>query len=277
MDAAPENKVPSPAPRWLRFGLPVIALGLLISWLALTPNGLLGKMDAIGCAVCHRIESHSFFLGDRSLPLCARCTGLFLGALIGLLSQNWWKNQAAALPSGLPPRRYLFLFGVFLLFYAFDGANSYLNLVMPSLYEPNNALRLSSGLLVGIAVSTLLLPIFRQAMLSNIDSRPVLNSWKLLALMLAIGGVVFILMYSNNLFFLYPLAILSALSTWLLLGIAYTVILQVILPRALTYPGLREAWLVLVGGFSLALVQILVTDLLRLAMTGNWNGLVISI
>ncbi|HZU87364.1 MAG TPA: hypothetical protein VFF78_07760, partial [Anaerolineaceae bacterium] len=80
-----------------------------------------------------------------------------------------------------------------------------------------------------------------------------------------------------NPFLLYPLAILSALGVWTLLGLAYAIILQVTIPRAITYPSLRAAWLPLLGGFSLALLQILVTDLLRLAMTGNWNGLVISI
>ncbi|NTW42077.1 MAG: response regulator, partial [Cellulomonadaceae bacterium] len=54
-----------PTPRWLKYGLPAAALALLVTWLTLTPDGLLGKMDAIGCAVCHRIEERSFFLADR--------------------------------------------------------------------------------------------------------------------------------------------------------------------------------------------------------------------
>jgi uncharacterized membrane protein len=270
MDDSPATKVPQKPPRWLQFVLPAAALGLLVTWLILTPDGLLGKMDAIGCAVCHRMEQRSFFLGARPLPLCARCTGLFLGALIGLLYQSRLNQH-----SGLPPCRFLFLFGAFLLFYAFDGANSYLNLIMPSLYEPNNALRLSSGLLLGIGVSALLLPVMRQALLVEIDPAPILDSWKHLAAMLAIGGAVLLLMYSDNPFVLYPLAILSALSVWVLLGSAYTIILQVLLPRAVAYSSYREAWLPLLGGFSIALVQILVTDLLRLALTGNWNGLII--
>ncbi len=259
-------------PRWLKVGLPAAALALLVTWLVLTPDGLLGKMDAIGCAVCHRIEERSFFLGDRPLPLCARCTGLFLGALIGLAYQNALNHR-----TGFPPRRYLLLFGAFLLFYGFDGINSYLSLLAPALYTPSNALRLSSGLLLGISVSALLLPVLRQALLTVDDPRPILSSWKHLAAMLGIAAAAFMLIYSGNPFFLYPLAILSALSVWGLLGSAYTVILQVILPRAVTYPTLRSAWLPLLGGFSIALVQILATDLIRLALTGNWNGLIISL
>ena len=45
--------------------LVLVTVGLLfIGWLANTPAGLLGKADAIGYAVCHRIDVRSFLLGD---------------------------------------------------------------------------------------------------------------------------------------------------------------------------------------------------------------------
>ncbi|MDW7990671.1 MAG: DUF2085 domain-containing protein, partial [Anaerolineae bacterium] len=53
--------------------------GLLGAYFLLTPPGLLTKTDCIGVAVCHRIPSHSFHIGGRQLPLCARCTGTFPG------------------------------------------------------------------------------------------------------------------------------------------------------------------------------------------------------
>ena len=38
-------------------GLVLLAVGLLfVGWLLNTPGGLLGKADAIGYAVCHRID-----------------------------------------------------------------------------------------------------------------------------------------------------------------------------------------------------------------------------
>jgi hypothetical protein len=71
----------SPARRRLKFTgklLLVAALAaLLIAWLSLTPPGLLGKADAVGYAVCHRIELRSFHLDGRPLPLCARCSGMY--------------------------------------------------------------------------------------------------------------------------------------------------------------------------------------------------------
>ena len=68
-----------------RYLLISVGTVLLIVWWSHTPDGLLGKADAIGYAVCHRIDVRSFHLGDRQIPVCARCTGQYLGAVAGLL------------------------------------------------------------------------------------------------------------------------------------------------------------------------------------------------
>src|SRR5450759_1456011 len=61
----------------------VIAAAVLVftGWFINTPPGLLGKADAIGYAVCHRISERSFHIGSIQLPLCARCSGMYLGAV----------------------------------------------------------------------------------------------------------------------------------------------------------------------------------------------------
>ena len=64
--------------------LVITALVLLVTWFWYTPAGLLGKADAVGYAVCHRIDVRSFHLGDRQIPVCARCTGQYLGAMLSL-------------------------------------------------------------------------------------------------------------------------------------------------------------------------------------------------
>ncbi len=66
----------------------IIVVFLLVAWLLNTPNGLLGKADALGYAVCHRIDARSFHIHDRQTPLCSRCTGMYLGAMLGLTVQT---------------------------------------------------------------------------------------------------------------------------------------------------------------------------------------------
>src|SRR5262249_48603176 len=37
---------------------------------------------AVGSAVCHQIDTRSFHLWQRQLPVCARCTGIYVGAAV---------------------------------------------------------------------------------------------------------------------------------------------------------------------------------------------------
>lgn len=123
--------------RWPEKGLKVtlaLVVGLvLLGWLLNTPPGLLGKADAIGYAVCHRIDLRSFHLGERALPLCARCSGMYLGAMLGLAYQAIrWPRR-----SGMPVRSVQAVLVVFVLAFALDGINSFMSLFPagPLLYK----------------------------------------------------------------------------------------------------------------------------------------------
>lgn len=45
---------------------------------------MLAFVFAAGSVVCHQLPERSFFLDGRQLPVCARCTGLYLSAAAGL-------------------------------------------------------------------------------------------------------------------------------------------------------------------------------------------------
>lgn len=128
----------------------MIALICLIGWISLTPEGLMGKADAVGYAVCHRIDARSFHLGDRQIPVCARCTGQYLGAMLGLIYLGIYKPRH----TGRPPWAIIGILIFFAAAYALDGGNSYLHLI-PGLsrfylYEPSNQLRLFTGTGLGM-------------------------------------------------------------------------------------------------------------------------------
>lgn len=38
----------------------------------------------VGAIVCHQIPERSFHLAGIQLPVCARCTGLYIGAAVGV-------------------------------------------------------------------------------------------------------------------------------------------------------------------------------------------------
>src|SRR3990172_9985519 len=98
-----------------RLGAYLIAGILLLLWLGLTPAGLLGKADATGYAVCHRIDLRSFHIGNRPLPLCARCSGMYLGAMLGLIFQVVRGRRA-----GMPLKKILVVFGVMVVVFVVD-------------------------------------------------------------------------------------------------------------------------------------------------------------
>ncbi|MCL4271991.1 MAG: hypothetical protein KJZ72_20700, partial [Anaerolineales bacterium] len=49
---------------WL---VPIAAIIAVVAWFIIAPEGALGKLDAIGYAVCHRIDERSFQIDDRQL------------------------------------------------------------------------------------------------------------------------------------------------------------------------------------------------------------------
>ena len=61
-----------------------VFLAILIIWLRFTPAGFWGKLRALGYAVCHQLEERSFCVHGVCSPLCARCTGMYLGAMLSL-------------------------------------------------------------------------------------------------------------------------------------------------------------------------------------------------
>jgi len=178
-------------------GAVILSLGiLLLAWLFNTPAGLLGKADAIGYAVCHRIDVRSFhFANGRQLPLCARCSGMYLGAMLGLA-------YLAALDrrrGGLPPRPIQTIFGLFALAFAVDGLNSFMSLVpgLPGLYQPQNWLRLVTGTGMGLVIAAFLFPAFNQTVWRDWDPRPALGTFKMLAGLVLLAGILKEIFHSN--------------------------------------------------------------------------------
>src|SRR5512146_1004143 len=98
-----------------RIFVPLAAILVFAVWFSFTPPGLLGKADAIGYAICHRIGERSFHIGDRQLPLCARCTGEFYSAGMSLLFFSIFSKKQSGMPGwklGMPLLLFLAAFGI---------------------------------------------------------------------------------------------------------------------------------------------------------------------
>ncbi len=253
-------------------GLIVLALAVLFLWLYFTPEGLLGKADAVGYAVCHRIEARSFHLGVRQVPVCARCTGQYIGAVLGLGYLFIRRPRRV----GRPGWGIIGVLVGFAILYGVDGFNSYLHLVPAltrfSIYQPNNILRLLTGTGLGLGISVMIYPAFNDTVWRRRDSRPVLAGWLDFGGLILLGLSADVLILTENLLILYPFAIISALGVLLLLTLVYTMVILMLFKfenKIETIPQLTTS---LMAGFMIALLQIAILDYLRFWMTGTWAG-----
>lgn len=269
----PENAEGTPtAARWPRLTAALVALSvfIIVFFVQVPPSTLLGKADVVGYAICHRIPERSFFLDGRQLPLCARCTGTFLGAFIGLAAMLLLRRHRA---SRLPPVPILGILVLFVGLWAFDGLNSYLTFFpgAPNLYEPQNWLRLTTGMLNGLALITFVLPIFNFTLWrSTTKERVIKDAWELLMLLPVVAMLVLIIQ-SEIAILLYPLAILSSGGVVMMLILINTMIAAVVLGRE----GYAETWfqalVPLTVGTALAVLQMTAMVLLRAYLTTKFG------
>lgn len=255
--------------RWILLGLAVL---LTAVWLFLTPSGLLGKADAIGYAVCHRIDARSFHILGRQFPLCARCSGTFIGAMLGLAYQTVFGRKGK-----MPPTLVLVLFGALALAWVLDGSNSFLMLLPGdrSVYETTNLTRLLTGTGMGLAISVVLRPAFIQTVYTTWEDESVFEDWKKLLGLLLAAALLDLLILLEIPWILYPLALVGSLGVVVLLMVVYCMVWVMITNHENRYARFREIWVPLVGGYMVAMLQIGVIDLLRYLWTGTWAGFVL--
>ncbi len=252
-------------------GVVFLSVGLLLfGWLFNTPAGLLGKADAIGYAVCHRIEVRSLHLAGRPLPLCARCSGMYLAAMLGLVYQALLSRRKG----GLPPGKLQIVLGLFVIAFAVDGINSFISLIpgAPSLYQPQNWLRLLTGTGMGIVIAAFLYPAFNQTIWRDWDPRPALDTFKMLLGLVILAVLLDLALLSQNWLVLYPLAIVSAVGVLVILTMVYSMLWLIVRRHENRYENVVQLTTVLAGGFGVALLQIAALDLVRYLFTGTWDG-----
>ena len=252
-------------------GIVLLAVGLLtLGWLLNTPEGLLGKADAVGYAVCHRIDLRSFHIGVRQMPLCARCSGMYLGAMLGLVYLSALSRRRGGMPSNM----IMIILGALVAAFVIDGINSFLSAFpgAPQLYQPQNWLRLLTGTGMGIAIAAFLYPAFNQTVWKDWDGRPALGSLRSLAGLVLLAALLDLLMLSGSPLVLYPLALLSAAGVLVLLTIAYGMLWLIVLKAENRYQKASQLLLAMAGGFGLAMIQIIALDFVRYWITGTWDG-----
>ena len=276
-----QPKATTPTPHWpTRWRPLLIALGalLLIAFYttsnpaAISHNPTLSTLDFWGAAICHRLTDRSFTIAGRQLPLCARCSGIYLGVLlVFLVTFLSGRERWAALP------RWPLLLALLALvaIMGVDGLNSYSHFFpnAPHLYSPQNWLRLATGMGAGIAMGSVILPALAQTLWQAPQWQPPLQSWGELAGMGLLAVSLIMLVLSNQPTILYVMALASGIGILLILTAINTMLLLIARRREGGCASWRQAALPLAVGLLLALAELSLGAWLRLSLFGTLTGL----
>ena len=106
-------------------------------------------MERMGSAVCHQMAERSFIFEGMQMPLCARCTGIYIGAFFAFcfffLKKRIDNGKAFSIGQAA-------LTGCAILPIGIDGVGSYLGF-----WESSQWMRVLSGSLAGVIVPGFLL------------------------------------------------------------------------------------------------------------------------
>ncbi len=267
----------SPLRTLMKWFIPIAALIALAGWIYIAPPGLMGKLDAIGYAVCHRLDSHSLHIGDIQMPLCARCTGEFNAAAIALVFQGFIGGKRSRLPN----RGILAVLVIFFLSFAIDGSNSYLALMkttypgafsnIPNLYMTDNTARVFTGSGMGIAMASVLFPMYNQSVWRVPQDKAALD-WPRFGFMTGLVLVFDFGMLTQNPIILYPVAIVSSMGVLALLSMVFSIVWIMVMKQDNAFDHTHQLWLPAVAGLTLAFLLILSIDLFRFNLTHTWGG-----
>jgi uncharacterized membrane protein len=263
-------KKPKYFPLIIQAGFALATLMLFLFWLDFTPQGWMGKLDAIGYSVCHQIPSHSFLLGSTPFPLCSRCMGMYLGVFIGVIVL-----AAKGKASGIPSSKILAIFGLLISAWLIDGFNSFIFgfLGRTLLYTPNNTLRLITGFGMGLCIAITITILFNLTVWQN-RNKTLPITLKVFGIMM-VGAILTILLITINIEILMKIfAYISSMTVMALLTALYTIVWIILLHKENSFRKFRELRLMVNAGLFCALLQVFLLDVLRLALTGTWTSLV---
>ncbi|MCB0011342.1 MAG: DUF2085 domain-containing protein [Anaerolineales bacterium] len=262
--------------RWL--GL-VVVLGVLLVlgfYTASDPEQLHDHLpltigDYAGALVCHRITERSFTIAGRQMPLCARCTGMYLGiALVFITMFLAGRTRWSELPS---VKILLVLLG-FIGLMGIDGVNSFSHFFpnLPHLYTPQNWLRLVTGMGTGLALGIIIFPALAQTLWHEQIIAPSIRNGQELLGMVGLAGLVVLLVLSNQPTILYVLGVVSAAGIIMILTSLNSMLLLIFTRRDARAVNWRHTIVPLTLGLALTAAQIYLVVYLRLTYIGTLAG-----
>jgi len=249
-----------------RLGILVILLAaaIFLTWnfLSHSQSGCYAKAFSIGSSVCHQIPSHSFSVGTIQFPVCARCTGLYMGSFIGIAYAFLSGKKIA-----VPKTKFIVFLVILFLLWAGDGLNSLISdfLARPFFYQSSNLSRLITGYGMGLVMSTALVTLFNFTFWKTGKKTPVLESIfqiigygilsALSSLLILMGGPVIF----------QAAAYITIFTVLSIITLLYSIFWVIFLKNENQFTNWKDTGVYILAGYSTAMIQILL-----LTAVHNW-------
>jgi uncharacterized membrane protein len=254
-------------PRWLLIAIGA-ACGIAVLGLAFWPGAtMVDRLRALTSGICAQIPTHILRPGGVPLPLCSRNTGIYLGLMTGvgaLIARGRWRS--ATLPTGWVA---LVLLG-FVGLMGIDGFNSlFVDVGLPHLYQPNNLLRLTTGLLCGTAMAAFLAPTANSMLWRRPDPQPAYDSLRFLLPLAPVLLLDFGLAAWQAGWLLYPIALVSVTGVvlaWTLINLTF---ITVFTGRTGRYQRLVQIVPIVAIALVLAVAELLALAVMKHSLLGT--------
>jgi uncharacterized membrane protein len=257
-------KISSQIKQRITLGILILAaLALSTNWILRTPAGCQSKVFAVGASVCHQIPSHSFLNTDLQFPLCARCTGLYLGSAIGIA---YFFTQGKK--NLFPKKSILFLLLLLFLLWAGDGVNSFIIALLNKnlIYETTNFTRLVTGFGMGLAMATVLMTLFNMTTWKEGVAQPFLDHWQQIAGYALAASLTGYLLINSSAFFFKVFAYISIGAVLFIISMLYSIFWIILMRKENSFSSWRSLGVFLIAGFSTAMLQVTLLYWLRASL-----------
>lgn len=124
-----------------------------------------------GLGLCHQLTERSFVFGGVQFPVCARCTGIYIGFVFTIIALVWAYRHDQRAGKLAWPFVATAIFAVIAM--GFDGLSSYMGF-----RETTNLLRLITGTLFGASLGAVVYMMLADTISKHRSNKPILNDGK---------------------------------------------------------------------------------------------------
>ncbi|HET6446505.1 MAG TPA: DUF2085 domain-containing protein [candidate division Zixibacteria bacterium] len=241
-------------------------LGLIVLAFLVAPWPLYDKLWGIAFGICPQRPGHSLFFGGVQMPIEAREGGMYAGFLLGFAYLVILGRGKAR---ELPLTKILALLIGFIVLMGLDGLNAVAyDLYLPTLYVPNLLMRSGTGLLTGLALAAIMLPVFNQTIWQ--ESMPVesLSGWRDTLPALLIVAVFWLAGLSGLEPLLYPVSIVAIFGQVILMVGLGAMMASILLRREGQVGNITELAPLILLGLVAVVVLLGATSAVRFAFFG---------